>query len=31
MKADRVTRLAYGIGAVPFGAKLQLFGLLLLF
>jgi Na+/melibiose symporter-like transporter len=29
--ADRVTRLAYGLGAVAFGAKLQLFGLLLLF
>jgi glycoside/pentoside/hexuronide:cation symporter, GPH family len=28
---DRLTRLAYGLGAVPFGAKLQLFGLLLLF
>jgi glycoside/pentoside/hexuronide:cation symporter, GPH family len=31
MLPDRVTRLAYGLGAVPFGAKLQLFGLLLLF
>jgi glycoside/pentoside/hexuronide:cation symporter, GPH family len=31
MKPDRLTRLAYGLGAVPFGAKLQLFGLLLLF
>jgi len=28
---DRLTRLAYGLGAVPFGAKAQLFGLLLLF
>jgi GPH family glycoside/pentoside/hexuronide:cation symporter len=31
MTIDRLTRLAYGLGAVPFGAKLQLFGLLLLF
>src|SRR5215469_9471085 len=31
MPPDRVTRLAYGLGAVPFGAKAQLFGLLLLF
>jgi hypothetical protein len=31
MKLDRFTRLAYGLGAVPFGAKVQLFGLLLLF
>jgi glycoside/pentoside/hexuronide:cation symporter, GPH family len=31
MLPDRVLRLAYGLGAVPFGAKLQLFGLLLLF
>jgi Na+/melibiose symporter-like transporter len=29
--ADRFTRLAYGLGATAFGAKLQLFGLLLLF
>lgn len=28
---DRLTRLVYGLGAVPFGAKAQLFGLLLLF
>ena len=28
---DRLTRLSYGLGAVPFGAKAQLFGLLLLF
>ena len=31
MKRDLFTGLAYGLGAVPFGAKAQLFGLLLLF
>ncbi len=31
MMPDRVTRLAYGLGATAFGAKLHLFGLLLLF
>jgi glycoside/pentoside/hexuronide:cation symporter, GPH family len=30
-KRDLFTGLAYGLGAVPFGAKSQLFGLLLLF
>jgi glycoside/pentoside/hexuronide:cation symporter, GPH family len=30
-KRNLLTRLAYGLGAVPFGAKAQLFGLLLLF
>lgn len=30
-RRDLLTGLAYGLGAVPFGAKTQLFGLLLLF
>jgi hypothetical protein len=30
-KRDLFTGLAYGLGAVPFGAKGQLFGLMLLF